>query len=192
MDGRAFRLLGLCFAATVCTATPSAAEQAEPGTQKEAFLEALDGTRIKVADIVFKATDDGAGQSYEIRWNKEPFSDHFLSMRPFRCIAGPDKHWCHVPYPYEIERQVRPDELTDLEYDFLFVWKGATDYGIDLWNGVYYDIETDGERLVGRLHDVNMDVLAVPPEQGDLRPIAAKDLEPGEPESHWLPTLIIE
>ncbi|SHH74322.1 hypothetical protein [Marivita hallyeonensis] len=150
------------------------------------FLESVGGDRIHIADIDVK---DGA---YAVDMASEPFSDHFLSMRPFKCLDGPEKTWCHVPYPYEIARNTSAD-LTDLEYDFLFLWKGTGEYGIDMWNGVYYQLEPSADgRFVGRLHEMNMDVLSVPPEAGNLRPIREVDLEPGEPDSHWLPVLTIE
>ena len=150
------------------------------------YLEAADGTRIQIAEI--DLAEDGR---YSVTMAEAPFTDHFLSMRPFRCLEGPAKHWCHVPYPYEITRQIG-DDLTDLEYDFLFLWKGATEYGINMWNGVYYVLEDDNGRLVGALHEIDMDILSAPPDTGNLRPVEAKHLEPGEPDSHWLPVLVIE
>ena len=152
---------------------------------REVFLQSADGTRIKVADLTVDAG------RYAVTLAEAPFTDHFLSMRPFRCLEGADKHWCHVPYPYENRRDIS-DDLTDLEYDFLFLWKGATEYGINMWNGVYYVLEEDGDRLIGTLHEMDMDILAVPPEAGDLRPVTPVDLEPGDPDSHWLPMLVVE
>lgn len=148
------------------------------------------GERYPVAQVVFTPAD--AGSRYEIIWQDGVFADHFLSMRPFKCLEGADKHWCRVPYPYEIRRTVSEQDLTDLEYDLLFVWKGATEYGINLWNGVYYKLENQEGRLVGTLHEMDMDKLGVPPEAGDLRPVREADLEEGYPESHWLPGLVIE
>mgnify|MGYP001812802912 CR=1 FL=1 len=153
--------------------------------KREVFLLPTKGERIKIADL---SVADGI---YSISMNETEFTDHFLSMRPFKCLEGPEKHWCHVPYPYEIRRDVS-DDLTDLEYDFLFLWKGATEYGINMWNGVYYVLEQDGEQLVGRLHEMDMDILSAPPDSGELRPVTSNHLEPGEPESHWLPVLIVE
>ena len=152
---------------------------------RTAWLESGGGDRIEVARITLDGT------RYEIDWADAPFADHFLSMRPFRCIEGPEKHWCHVPYPYEIRRDIAED-LIDLEYDFLFIWKGAGEYGIDTWNGVYYRLEDEGEQLIGRLHEIDMNVLSAPPPEGDLRPVREMDLEPGDPEGHWLPRLVIE
>lgn len=146
----------------------------------------LNGTRIKIATL--NITPSG---SYDLTLHAASFSDHFLSMRPFKCLEGPKKHWCHVPYPYDIKRNIST-ELTDLEYDFLFVWKGANEYGINMWNGVYYQLEQTGDRITGTLHEMDMDVLSAPPEAGELRPLAAKHLHDSDPESHWLPYLVIE
>lgn len=153
-------------------------------------LSTPNGEQMAVGRIQFSA--DGDASKYEILWDEAPFTDHFLSMRPFRCIEGPDKNWCYVPYPYENRRRVTKGNLVDLEYDLLFIWKGATDYGINMWNGVYYKLEIDGEKIVGRLHEMNMDVLSAPPPAGELRPVESGDIHETEPESHWLPVVIIE
>jgi hypothetical protein len=150
------------------------------------FLEDAEGARIQIATV----ETDAAGR-YQVEMDNAPFEDHFLSMRPFKCLEGPSKHWCHVPYPYEIERDVS-EELTDLEYDFLFVWKEANEYGINMWNGVYYKLDVDDERLIGRLHEMDMDVLSAPPDAGVLRPLSAKHLHESDPDSHWLPRMIVE
>ncbi|MDJ0827053.1 MAG: hypothetical protein QNJ16_16290 [Rhodobacter sp.] len=178
-------MLKALFPALVVCASAAAADPLS-GT-RAVFLESADGTRLQIATVEF----DAAG-GYAAEMTEAPFTDHFLSMRPFKCLEGPAKHWCHVPYPYEIARQVSDGDLVDLEYDFLFLWKGAAEYGINMWNGVYYKLETDGDRLVGRLHEIDMDILSAPPEAGDLRPVREIDLEAGDPDSHWLPVLVIE
>ncbi len=162
------------------------AASAAVAEERSVFLEDNAGTRIRIATLDLAADD-----TYSVRLDETAFTNHFLSMRPFKCLEGPEKHWCHVPYPYEIRRDLSAD-LTDLEYDFLFLWKGATDYGIDAWNGVYYKLEEDGAQLAGTLHELDLGQLAVPPAAGELRPIAEKDLHEAEPESHWLPRLIVE
>lgn len=153
---------------------------------RDVFLEDQDGTRLKIATLSIAA--DGA---YDVVMQDEAFADHFLSMRPFKCLEGPEKNWCHVPYPYEINRNIA-DELTDLEYDFLFLWKGKTEYGINMWNGVYYQIEDEGGTLRGTIHEMDMDLLSAPPDAGVLRPLRAQDIHESDPESHWLPRLTIE
>lgn len=149
------------------------------------------GAKTEIGEIAFVAGEDGE-VGYNIEWADAPFADHFLSMRPFRCLEGPAKHWCRAPYPYEIRRKVTAEDLTDLEYDLLFVWKGAGDYGINMWNGVYYRLAVEGDRIVGRLHEMDMDRLSAPPPEGELRPVREQDLEEAEPESHWLPIVAIE
>lgn len=149
-----------------------------------------DGASTEIGTVEFSPGPDGT--SYTITKNETVFSDHFLSMRPFKCLEGADKHWCHVPYPYEIRRVVTPDDLTDLEYDLLFLWKGATEYGINMWNGVYYRLTMESDRLVGQLHEMDMDQLSVPPQPGNLRPVGESDLHEADPDSHWLPVLVIE
>lgn len=153
---------------------------------KSVYLETEAGERTHIATL----TLDKTGR-YQITMETAPFTDHFLSMRPFRCLEGPDKHWCHVPYPYEIARDMS-DDLTDLEYDFLFLWKGAAEYGINMWNGVYYRLSPEGNGFRGVIYEMDMDLLSAPPAPGNMRPLTAKDIEPGEAESHWLPFLVIE
>ncbi len=168
----------------------SAAYSAPLEGQKTIYLLDGSGTKNKVATIAF--SPKASGSEYKIEWQDDGFSEHFLSMRPFRCLEGPVKYWCRVPYPYEINRTVSAGDLRDLEYDTMFIWKGATEYGINMWNGIYYKLAIDGDRLVGSLHEMDMDKLSAPPDDGNLRPIREQDLEPGEPESHWLPVLVIE
>lgn len=192
--GTVFRLARMTRFALICATLLLSPLVGQAQTLKQnltgthaVFLEESQGTRIHIADLRFDA--DG---HYTVDMLDAPFTDHFLSMRPFKCLDGPDKHWCHVPYPYDIARQVGPDDLTDLEYDFLFLWKGATDYGIDMWNGVYYRLEPQDGRLVGRLYEMDMGMLGVPPAQGVMRPVRDVDLEESDPDSHWLPVLVIE
>jgi hypothetical protein len=150
------------------------------------FLEDQQGDRIEIAKLDVAQTG-----IYQVAMSETAFADHFLSMRPFKCLEGPAKHWCHVPYPYEISRDIS-ETLTDIEYDFLFVWKGSNDYGINMWNGVYYKLQNANGALIGTLHEMDMDSLSAPPPAGELRPVKAKDLHESDPESHWLPRLVVE
>ena len=89
---------------------------------KELKLIENDGTAHVIATVNFSSQNGKT--NYSVNWNDEAFGDHFLSMRPFKCIESKTKHWCRVPYPYDIKRTVSATDLTDLEYDTLFVWKG--------------------------------------------------------------------
>lgn len=167
--------VALCFLGGIAVADP-----------KTVFLEDGSGARYPVANVEF--ADDG---TYSITMDRSSFTEHFLSMRPFRCLEGLDKTWCHVPYPYENYRDIS-DDLTDLEYDLLFVWKGVNDYGVNMWNGVYYDLSEEDGQFTGILLEMDMGLLAVPPPAGELRPLRSSDLHQSDPASHWLPTLVIE
>lgn len=186
------RNLSFVFALGMAGATGAVAldlTQGEP-TNFEIVLTEADGTGITVGQIAIRAGDQG-GYTYDIDWNDGKFSDQFLSMRPFKCLDGAKKQWCRVPYPYKNNGLISQDDLTDLEYDLLFIWKSQGDYGINMWNGIYYDLELTETGLKGVMKEMDMDILSAPPEDGNLRPIGAFDLEPADPDSHWLPGLSI-
>ncbi|WP_350333131.1 hypothetical protein [Coralliovum pocilloporae] len=158
--------------------------------EKRVLLRDEAGQTHQIGSVRFEAGADGS--RYHFTLNDAVFKDHFLSMRPFKCLEGKDKHWCYVPYPYNNRHTVSDRDLTDLEYDLLFVWKGATDYGINMWNGIYYRLAVEDGRLKGTLHEMDMDRLSAPPEDDDFRPLEDKHLHEADPDSHWLPFLIIE
>jgi len=134
---------------------------------------------------------DGDGYRFRLTWDESKFENHFLSMRPFRCLEGAEQMLCHLPYPYDNDRRVGNADLTDLEYDLLFIRKSPTEYGIDPWNGVYYRLRwVDGD-IEGELMEVDMNVLAAPPPPGVRRPITPDQLHPADPDNHWLPELSI-
>ncbi len=178
------------FSAVALLATGQGAPADPLEGRKQIRLVEPAGTAHVVGHVTF--TPGVRATGYTVTWDDAQFGDHFLSMRPFKCLEGSEKYWCQVPYPYDIARQVTAEDLTDLEYDLMFLWKGATEYGINMWNGVYYRLDVDGDRLVGRLHEIDMEPLGVPPEAGEMRPIRAADLHEADPDSHWLPVLIIE
>ena len=179
---RVAKVLGIAGVAGLLATTPVAAD-----TKKTVKLYPQSGAAIAVATITF-----AKGGGYKVDWDDSKFGDFFLSMRPFKCLQGPVKLWCRVPYPYTIKRSVAGGDLTDLEYDLLFVWKNAKDYGINLWNGVYYQLSEKDGKITGALHEFDVNELAAPPEDGNLRPITDAILDEGDPDSHWLPRITIE
>ena len=150
-------------------------------------LHPVESEPIPVGTLI--VLEDGG---YRVDWDDSKFGDFFLSMRPFKCLEGSEKLWCRVDYPYDIKRDLSNGDLTDLEYDLLFVWKNANDYGINMWNGIYYELEPSEIGFRGALYEFDMDTLAAPPEDGSLRPITQDILDEGDPDSHWLPRITIE
>jgi len=146
--------------------------------------------RVRIGTLAVEAFDEEGG--FRVTLDEDAFGDYFLSMRPFRCITHRDKMLCHLPYPYENRRRLSREDLTDLEYDLLFIARSPTEYGIDPWNGRYFDLRWEGDRLVGDLFEMDLDILAAPPEDGSLRPLADAERVPlGASESQWAPVLRI-
>jgi len=149
-----------------------------------------DNDMLAIGSLVVDAFDVADG--YQVALSDDLFGDFFLSMRPFRCITRAGKMLCHLPYPYENRRRIGPRDLTDLEYDLLFIARSPTEYGIDPWNGRYFRLRWDGEAIVGEMHETDLDVLASPPATGDYRPLADADMLPVPAGgAQWAPLLRI-
>ena len=158
--------------------------------KKTISLKAKDDAPIQIGFISFK--EENKKVTYKIEFNEELFSDEFLSMRPFKCIHKTGQMLCHLVYPYKKQGYINENDLVDLEYDLLFLHKDSTEYGINPWNGLYYDLEITQDRIVGTLKEVDLNVLAAPPEDGALRPVTRDMLYDAEPEHHLFPKLIIK
>jgi PQQ-dependent catabolism-associated CXXCW motif protein len=164
---------------------------ATPGTPilptgtKTATLVSHDGKRLEIATVTFKPTETPGHVGFSVSLDSNVFGEEFLSMRPFQCIPDADEMWCHLSYPYESNKQISATDLQDLEYAFLFLFKPPNAYGIDAWNGLYFklDLQPDGT-LAGSVHETDMNVLAVPPEKGDLRPISHGALSEVDANTH--------
>lgn len=170
----------LSLAALLLAAAPALADV------RQVHLMTVDGARLTIATL-----DEAEDGTYSLAFDAEKFRETALAMRSFQCLVGAETQWCHVPYPYKIRRDLS-DDLIDLEYDLLFVWKARGAYGFEMWNGIYYRLVVAGDRIEGALHEMDMDILSAAPAPGDLRPIGLADLRPGDPARHWLPRLVIE
>lgn len=169
----------------------AAAAAALPQGRKDITLIAEDGTRQSIGHVTFTASGDAA--TFDVVLDAPDFSDEFLSMRPFRCLSGAKEMWCHLAYPYELKRTVTANDLTDLEYALLFLFKPPAGYGIDAWNGLYFKLAlADDGSLSGGLNETDMNILASPPEAGNLRPIAAVALTPVTASAHRFQSIEIK
>ena len=163
---------------------------AELGAGYEVTLAGKDGSETVIGSIDFSAADDG--YSYRLSFDDAVFTDEFLSMRPFKCLNSPDMKVCHLVYPYEKGTRISTDNLMDLEYDLLFLFKTPTEYGINAWNGLYYKLGWTDAGLAGELREVDLNVLAAPPDEGVTRPVTYPMLHPASAEKHKYPRLTIE
>lgn len=172
--------------------TLGSAQSAELTSSMTVTLHPNAGEPINIATVAFEK--EGEHYRYALTMDSSKFTEHFLSMRPFKCFQGPQHMLCHLPYPYEKTALIGADNLTDLEYDLLFIHRQASEYGINPWNGIYYKLRLDEEsgKISGELREVDLDILATPPKDGLKYPIQAVDLIEVEPATHSYPHLVIE
>lgn len=151
-------------------------------------LVAADGTRLPIGKLTLTARE-GAAFGITVKIDAPQFRDEFLSMRPFRCFTqakgAQSEMWCHLPYPYDTKGVIKADDLVDLEYALLFLFKPPTAYGIDAWNGLYFKlaVQPDGS-ISGPVNEVNLDVLAAPPEDRSARIVRHGDLSAVAADAH--------
>lgn len=152
-------------------------------------LEDSEGRKLPLAQVQIRP--QGADFSYQIDWHETQFENHFLSMRPFKCLPHAQRMICRLPYPYQLNRRISENDLTDLEYDLLFLHKAPGEYGINGWNGLYYKLHSGGGGLLGELQETDLNVLQAPPEDGDLRPIDPMEIHPAS-DNLWPRRILIE
>ena len=157
---------------------------------KTITLAGKDNESLEIGSIHFKKENEKV--TYEIEFKEDKFNDEFLSMRPFKCIHKSGQMLCHLVYPYKKQGHISEQDLVDLEYDLLFLHKDASEYGIDPWNGLYYNLKLGTKGFVGTLKEVDLNVLAAPPEDGVLRPVTSDMLYDADTAQHLFPGLIIQ
>jgi hypothetical protein len=169
-------LLGLCLCDWVGAAEPALPEKLRIS------IEASDGRSLPIGTLHLVPQD--GGYRTRVTLDDSAFEAQFLSMRPFQCLPHPEETVCYLPYPYENRRFIRDGDLTDLEYDLLFLHKSPAEYGIDAWNGFYYRLSRTPDGFTGTLYETDLNVLAAPPERGELRPIKPSELYEAS-DRHW-------
>lgn len=154
------------------------------------YIESKDGgDRIQIGEL--NIIPNANGYKTAVTLDDSKFEDKFLSMRPFNCLPHPQQVVCHLAYPYENKRHITADDLTDLEYDLLFLHKKPEEYGIDAWNGFYYEMKMTDSGFEGELRETDLNILAAPPKDGNLRPIKKSELHEAS-DKHWPRRVIIE
>jgi hypothetical protein len=182
----------MLLASVVCSPIDVRAGSGQlPEGRRTITLVTVGGAEFKIGHVDFKPAEGGAKFSLEL--DAADFRDEFLSMRPFRCLPDLKELWCHLPYPYETRRRISVDDLVELEYALLFLFKPPEAYGIDAWNGLYFklSLEADG-RIAGPVHEVDLNVLAVPPATANARPLMHGALTPVSANAHRFAAIKIE
>ena len=138
--------------------------KAEFPTQMKIYLIDKNGQELEIGIIEFSKNEQ---QHYDVNvvMDNSQFEDQFLSMRPFRCLTESAEWFCYLPYPYELTKTITTQDLKELEYQLLFIWKSPKSFGIDAWNGVYYKLAVNDDLSIeGQLLQGDLNVLANPPE----------------------------
>jgi len=158
--------------------------------EKTLYAELVEGGPMAIGKTTL--SPKGSAFGYNVDLDESVLSEHFLSMRPFKCLDLAGQTVCHLPYPYELTGEVQPADWRDLEYRLLFLYKDAGDYGINFANGYYFRFEQDGERLIGTRFETDMDQLASPPPEDVRYPLDEAELYESEGSSQQLLRLVIE
>ncbi|MEP3276189.1 MAG: hypothetical protein ABJN26_08960 [Stappiaceae bacterium] len=154
------------------------------------FLIDGEGKETELGSVTFSGAE--GNKTIAVSIESPAFTDQFLSMRPFRCIQSKKEWFCYLPYPYEIKNEISADDLTDLEYHLLFLRKKPAEFGIDAWNGLYYNLTLqENGQITGELLEGDLNVLASPPEKAFSRPIDLDDFIEAEEGKRLFPSLII-
>lgn len=158
----------------------SSAAGAAPVERLTLRLQPAQGPALLIGSVELEA--DGDGRRLTVDFDESKFEDHFLSMRPFRCLPAGEWLLCRLPYPYENRRHIDARDLVDLEYALLFVVKPRSEYGIDLKDGLYWRLAADGAGFTGTPYAVDFTPLGIPPAAGELRPLTHEQLWELEPQ----------
>ncbi len=150
------------------------------------------GERHTIGQVIF--SDGGEGKTafrIEMATNMQ---DYFLAMRPFLCLTGPVQRLCWFPVHNEAAL-ISEDDLLPLEYALMFMRTKSTDLHVNPFNGLYYRLRIEGQRMTGTLFEVDMAPFIAPdilPVEQRQRPLQAKDFFEADTGSNWLPILSIE
>ena len=150
-----------------------------------------DGARISLGSVLFTPTPDGSF-TFRLALDATHFTDHFLSMREFKCVEGRTELTCHVPYPYANPAVVKRGNYAWLEHSLLFFYKPPSDFGAKLWNGIYFELEETGSGLLGKPKAIDLNFIAAPPANSTTPPFQPARRDDMPSNARWIRSLSIE
>ena len=145
---------------------------------------------IPIGSVEFKPLAQGT-TGFTLTMDHTRFSDHFLSMKEFKCLESAQEVLCHVPYPYKHSGTVSDKDYAWLEHSLLFLFKQPRDFGAKLWNGLYFRMERDEAGLVGLPQAVDLNLISAPPDDLFTPPYNASLRDDVAPGAHWISRLLI-
>ena len=144
---------------------------------------------LPLGSVDFIPQPDGS-TTFKLNIETERFTDHFLSMKEFKCLEGAEV-MCHVPYPYRNPGRITPTNLAWLEHNLLFLFKQPRDFGAKLWNGLYFRFERDADGLVGLPQAIDLNLISAPPDDLNTPPYGSAQRDDVAPGARWISRLII-
>jgi len=155
------------------------------------YLVDADSQETRIGRVDFADAGNGT-TAVQVNIDTNMFTEHFLSMRPFRCIEGETEWFCYLEYPYDLRSVITADDLTDLEYQLLFIRKTPAEFGIDAWNGLYYKLELQNDgSFTGKLLEGDLNSLQSPPAEIYAKPVNLEEFIAGSKTKRLFPTLRI-
>jgi hypothetical protein len=163
-------LRGLVPALALACAAAHAPAQARELEGRHTLVAQLRGQpRLVLGTVDFTPRADGR-IDFKLTMDAARFTDHFLSMKEFKCIDAVGELLCHVPYPYPQPGSVTAADLAWLEHALLFLYKKPGEFGAKLWNGLYFRFERTPSGLVGRPQAIDLNLISAPPDKPGVPP----------------------
>lgn len=190
LDSLKVRYLVTALSLTVAMCLPSHVFAFEFNGVKSIVAVSADDTKTTIGTVEFKPEAEGV--AFKVALTTQVFTDYFLSMREFKCLPAAKEISCYVPYPYQYPAKIKPDDLSWLEHNLLFLYKTSSEYGAKLWNGVYYELQVQDKALVGLPKAVDLNEIAAPPSDLSTPPFGKENRGEMEPDARWFKAILIE
>jgi hypothetical protein len=159
--------------------------------RKNLIATTRDQQRIAIGNVQFEPRGDGS-IAFAVSMDHSKFTDHFLSMKEFKCLTGPTEIFCHVPYPYPQPGTINARDLSWLEHSLMFLFKLPNEFGAKLWNGVYFRFALTEQGLVGRPQAIDLNRISAPPLIPERPPYGAANRDDIAAGARWIESLAIE
>ncbi|PZO12709.1 MAG: hypothetical protein DCE87_14510 [Betaproteobacteria bacterium] len=157
----------------------------------KAVIAQLDqGSEVQIGTVNFQLHSQGKHE-FTLELDHTKFTDFFLSMREFKCLAGETEVSCHVPYPYKSPNIVSAEDYAWLEHRLLFMFKRPSEFGAKLWNGIYFKFAIEGDTLVGVPQAVDLNKIGAPPVDLNEPPYPDQDRHDTNIEQRLVKALVI-
>jgi hypothetical protein len=158
---------------------------------KSVKLHARDGTSVEIGQVVFTTRADGR-TAFVWKADTSRFTDHFLSMREFKCLPGQGEIMCLVPYPYPHPGSIAANDFAWLEHSLLFMFKKQSEFGAQMWNGVVFRLSATPTAIAGTPQAVDLNRVSAPPARTDVPPYGPAQRDDIPPMARWFNRLTIE